>query len=107
LIRTTRPTPHDFAEHRENLLWVLSDLDPKEIASFEKHYLDLADELFDVRVVEVMWVLSGGGGVAGAGRSAAEEAPVNGVQSRNPIGLMETASRGFAPNGGSIPTTLP
>lgn len=61
LIRRTRPTPYIYGQHRDNLAGELLDLDPKEIASFEKHYLDLADELYDVRVVEVMWVLSGGG----------------------------------------------
>lgn len=61
LIQITRPTPYDPAQHRHNLAGAVSELDPKEIASFEKHYLDLADELYDVRVVEVMWVLSGGG----------------------------------------------
>jgi hypothetical protein len=61
LIRTTRPKPYICGEHRDNLAGALNELDPKEIASFEKHYLDLADELYDVRVVEVMWVLSGGG----------------------------------------------
>jgi hypothetical protein len=61
LIRTTRPKPYIDAQHRQNLSEALSELDPKEIASFEKHRLDLADELYDVRVVEVMWVLSGGG----------------------------------------------
>jgi hypothetical protein len=50
LIRTTGPTLYDSAEHLENLLGVLSGLEPKEIASFERHYLDLADELYDVRV---------------------------------------------------------
>lgn len=61
LIQITCPTPYDPAQHRDNLAGTLGELAPKEIASFEKHYLDLADELYDVRVVEVMWVLSGGG----------------------------------------------
>lgn len=61
LIQVTRPTPYDCAQHRNNLTGSLLDLDPKAIASFEKHYLELADELYDVRVVEVMWILSGGG----------------------------------------------
>lgn len=61
LIQTARPSPYDYTQHRENLGVSLLELPPEEHASFEKHYLDLADELYDVRVVEVMWVLSGGG----------------------------------------------
>ena len=61
LIRTTRPQPYDCAQHRENLAGALSELDPKELAAFEKHYLDLKGDIYDVRVLEVMWILSGGG----------------------------------------------
>ncbi len=61
LIQTTRPSSHDPDQHRTNLAGALFDLDPQEIASFENHYLELADALYEVRVVEVMWILSGGG----------------------------------------------
>jgi hypothetical protein len=61
LIRITRPQLFISGQHLDNLAGHLSTLDPKEIASFEKHHLDLGDEAYDARLLEVLWILTGGG----------------------------------------------
>lgn len=61
LIESTRPDDSDYEQHVQNLTARLQEMAPEEIAAFENHVSELKDEAYDVRVLEVLWILTGGG----------------------------------------------
>lgn len=61
LIESSHPKENNSEQHIKNLAARLQEMKPEEIASFENHRRDLAIEMYDARLLEVMWILSGGG----------------------------------------------
>lgn len=61
LIESTRPGDSGCEQHVENLIARLQVMKPEQIAAFESHRLGLKVEAYDVRVLEVLWILTGGG----------------------------------------------
>ena len=61
LIESSRPKKANAERHIENLTARLQEMKPEEIASFENQMLQLKDEAYDARVLEVLWILTGGG----------------------------------------------